>query len=235
MLCALRRHQEYQPLLIFNCISLEDLLIHNPVKAAFCGGVIAGLYSFIVAIALVAPMLKLPLKWILATALPPSLLVGVVTRNFNGIQERNSQALRRLSANQELFRGQSEIEERIRELTQDLAKSQKIVYRLQLLQHKMLHFGTELYSSRAQTVAKGIDVMERQLELTRDLIDGYHQIAAILEIEHETFRLTDALPEEMSASIVSRMAELEAIAQKREELALLVDPTKLLSKPDHLG
>lgn len=234
VLCALRRYQECQPLLIFNCISLEDLQVYKPNKAAFYSGVIASLFSFIVAVALAAPMLKLPLKWVLVGALPPSVLIGAVARNFSSLQERNSQTLKRLSANQELFQSQAEIEDRIQELAQDLATSQKTIYRMRLLWHKMLNAGADLYTSRAETIGKGIAVMEKQLGLTQNLIDGYRQIATILEIEYETTQLTDAMPEDLSATIVSRMAELEAIAQKREELALLVDPAKLLTKPDYL-
>jgi len=52
-------------------------------------------------------------------------------------------------------------------------------------------------------------MMEKQRGLTQNLIDGYTQVAAILEIEFQTSRLAEELPEDVSEQIFGRMEELK--------------------------
>jgi len=92
----------------------------------------------------------------------------------------------------------------------------------------MLEAGEDIYAYRMETISKGITVMEKQRGLTLNLINGYTQVASILEIEFQTSRLAEELPEDVSEQILGQMEELKAIEDKREELALLVDSARLL-------
>jgi hypothetical protein len=209
-------------------------LLHPPGRKARDQGIIAG-FATLIGGGILTMLLQLPNRVYLPIAIPAAIGAGAYVTRSKDTRCKDQQELAQLTSEQHLLKQIHDLEDRIQELKQEAVTQEKTIIQLQALRQKMLDTRTELYPNPAETFAKGVAVMEQQLNLTQNLIDGYQQIAAILEIEHETFRLTNALPEELSATIVSRMAELEAIAQKREELALLVDPTRLLAKPDYLG
>lgn len=234
LLYALRRNALVELIWIENTSTGNSYLLHSPGRKARDQGLVAG-FATLIGGGILAMLLQLPNRVYLPIALPAALGAGTYVARSKDTRCQDQQELAHFASEQRLLKQMHELEDRIEELNQDSLAQEKTIARLHSLRQKMLDAGADLYTHQAETVTKGIDVMERQLELTHDLMDGYHQIAAILEIEHETFRLTDALPETVSETIVSRMAELEAIAQKREELALLVDPARLLAEPDHLG
>ena len=71
--------------------------------------------------------------------------------------------------------------------------------------------------------------MEKQSGLIQNLIDGYSKIVEIVEIEYDTSRVAEQLPENVAVKISDRLEEMEALEQQKEELALMVDPAKLLA------
>lgn len=218
---------------IKNTTTGNSHLLHSPGRKARNQGIIAG-FATLIGGGILAMLFQLPNRVYLPIALPAALGAGAYVSRSKDTRTKDRQEIAHFTSEQHLLKQMHDLEDRIQDLQQESDAQVKTITQLHSLRQKMLDAG-ELYASRVETIAKGIAVMERQLGLTLDLIDGYHQIAAILEIEYKASQLTDAMPEEMSETILSRMAELKVIEEKREELALLVDPTKLLTKPDHLG
>ena len=49
----------------------------------------------------------------------------------------------------------------------------------------------------------------------------YFKIVEIIDIEYETSRLAEQIPEDVTQKILKRLDELKAVEAKKEELALL--------------
>lgn len=82
-----------------------------------------------------------------------------------------------------------------------------------------------MYARRITTVASGINVIEDQLDLVQNLLDGYTQLLKIIEIEYETSRLAEKLPSNFTSQVLTRLEELKAVEEKKQELSLRVDRT----------
>jgi hypothetical protein len=165
----------------------------------------------------------------LATVVPSAVGVGAYVTRLKDPRTRDNKELARLGSEQRLLLQKFELEQRTQELRQELEGNFRIISRLKGLRRKMLNAGEELYANRVETVSKGINVLEKQLDLSQNLIAGYTQIIDILAIEYETSRLAEQIPEDVSERILLRLEELRAIEAKKEELALLVNPQKLLN------
>ncbi|MEL7476663.1 MAG: hypothetical protein AAGJ55_10610, partial [Cyanobacteria bacterium J06555_12] len=85
-----------------------------------------------------------------------------------------------------------------------------------------------MYTRRIEVVERGIATVQETTILTRNLRDGYGQLAKILAIEYETSRLAEQLPDNNSRDILLRVSELEAMEERRTSLEALVNPQQLL-------
>ncbi len=219
---------------IENSTTGKSCLLLKPGAKARSTGLGAGVLALL-ASGLLASVLHLPMnKLYVAVAMPSAVGVGAYVAKRKSTKVRDRQELARLGSEQQLLAQKHELDKKIAELTQELKTNNRIIDRLEALQRKMISAGKDLYANRLETVAKGISVLEKQLDLTQNLIDGYSQIVEIIEIEYETSRLAEQLPEDVSENILRRLDELKAVEAKKEELALLVNPRKLLSygEPD---
>ncbi len=180
--------------------------------------------------ALLAAFVNIPLdKTFLATAVPSAVGVGACVTRLKDPRTRDKKELARLGSEQRLLLQKFDLEQRTQALRQELESNYRIISRLKSLQRKMQNAAQEMYANRIETVSKGINVLDKQLDLTQNLIAGYTQIIDVLAIEYETSRLAEQIPEDISEKILLRLEELKATEAKKEELALLVNPQKLLT------
>lgn len=86
----------------------------------------------------------------------------------------------------------------------------------------------DVYAYQVATIASGIKIMIQQIDLTQSLIDEYSQLVKLIEIEHETSRLTQRLPSEFTNQILTRIEELKLVEAQKQSMQLLVEQKKLL-------
>ncbi len=206
----------------------KSLLLQKPGAKARSKGIGAGVLTF-VAGGVLATMVHLPDKILLAAGIPSAVGVGAYVTRLKSPKTRDKRELTRLASEQQLLSQKFELEQRTQDLHSELEANQRTSRRLQELRRKM-QAEMELYGDRIETISMGIGILEQQIELTLNLISGYTKIINILTIEFETSRLAEQLPEDISGQILNRIEELKVIEAKREELSLLISPQRLLSK-----
>jgi hypothetical protein len=213
-----------------NVSTRKSLLLLNPnVKAlsrSFGAGVATLFVSFVV-----AGVLNISTNHLfLATTVPGAIGIGVYVSKRSSLKVRSSLELLRLSSEQQLLAQKHDLEQKVAQLTQELKANSSLVNRLQALRHKMISADADLYARRIITVTSGIDVIEEQNGLVQNLVNGYSQLLKVIEIEYETSRLAEKLPSDFTSQVLTRLDELKLIEAQKEELALRVDPQKLLSE-----
>ncbi|MGK7910688.1 MAG: hypothetical protein AB4050_04280 [Synechococcus sp.] len=167
-----------------------------------------------------------PTHWIItgAIAAATAALAGWSDR----YRLRDRRRLRQLDAEQRLLQQQFAMEQKQALFTHQLQQQQRLLKRLQALQERMQAADESMYTRRIQVVARGIATVKETTTLTRNLLDGYGQLAKILAIEYETSRLAEQLPDNDSRDILLRVSELEAMEERRMSLEALVNPQQLL-------
>lgn len=215
---------------IRNCTSNQNhLLLHPGAKVRSFGFNVAGLIWL--ASFFVASVLNIPINQkFYALTVPTAASVGLYVTKRQSIKVRDRLELRRLSSEQHLLAQKYDLEQKLAQLTQEWKANQKIIQRLKALQQKMTSADADMYTRRIATVASGIKVIEDQLDLVQKLVDGYSQLVKIIEIEYETSQLAEKLPSDFTSQVLTRLDELKLIEAQKEELALRVDPQKLLSE-----
>lgn len=207
----------------------SHLLFHPGAKARLLG--VNTAFLTLVANGLLAGLLHIPVnQFFWAAAIPGSIGVGVYVTKRSSIKVSDHAELRQLSSEQQLLAQKHELEQKITGFAQELNENQSIIQRLTRLQSKMISVGENLYASELVTVAKGINVIQKQLGLLQNLSDGYSQLIKVIEIEFETSGLVEQLPGDINEKIFKRLEELKTIQIKKEELALLFNPQQILAE-----
>jgi hypothetical protein len=208
----------------------ESYQFFSPNSQAKAIGLKAGMFVMGVSL-LLAYLLPLSPKQLLAIALPISTGVGVCVAQRQSRQgkERNLKIATRLKAEQMLLKRLESVNERLQQHRQDFVTERRTRDRLQQLHEKMSQTDSAQFESRLLVLDRGIAVLEEQLTLNQNLIDGYCQVKNLLEIEYETSRLAEQLPnaEDFGAKIFARLEELNALERQKEALALDREPAKL--------
>lgn len=208
----------------------SHLLLIKPGTTGIATGFATAVLT-LVGSSILAGFLQIPtnqLFW--ATTIPSSIGMGAYVTKRSSIKVRDRAELERLSSEQQLLAQKHELEQKIASLTTELQINQRLVQRLKALAQKMIAIGEEMYINQAETVSKAVTVLEKQLELTLNLINGYLQLAEIIEIEYETFQLTKQLPEDVITKMLNQLEELKVIESAKEELSLLVNSQKILAE-----
>lgn len=86
------------------------------------------------------------------------------------------------------------------------------------LREKMLSVGGEMYRSRIEGLEAALTVLEEQVGLDRQLMEGYAQAIKIVEIEIESGNAAEALPRTVANALAAKAEELDAIRKRNEEL-----------------
>ncbi|MCU0535175.1 MAG: hypothetical protein MUD14_14905 [Hydrococcus sp. Prado102] len=208
----------------------ESYQFFSPSSQAKIIGLKAGMFVMGVSL-LLAYLLPLSPKQLLAIALPTSAGVGVCVAQRQSRQgkERNARVATRLKAEQMLLKNLDSVNERLQQHQQNFIAERRTRDRLRQLHEKMSQTDTAQFESRLLVLDRGIAVLKEQLALNQNLIDGYSQVKNLLEIEYETSRLAEQLPnaEDFGAKIFARLEELNALERQKEALALDREPAKL--------
>ncbi|MBV8884399.1 MAG: hypothetical protein JO235_10445 [Chroococcidiopsidaceae cyanobacterium CP_BM_RX_35] len=163
-----------------------------------------------------------------ATEIPISVGAGLFITKRREPKIRDENELKRLNSEQQLLQQKYDLEQRQQALRQELEANRRMSERLAGLRSKM-NAEPEQYTTRIETVSKGITLLEQQVELAQNLLAGYAQIINILAIEYETSRLAEQLPNDITNQVLRKLEELKVIETKKEELSLLTNPQKLLN------
>jgi hypothetical protein len=86
------------------------------------------------------------------------------------------------------------------------------------LREKMLSVGEEMYRSRIEALEAALTILEEQVGLDRQLMEGYAQAIKIVEIEIESGNAAEALPATVANALAAKAEELDAIRKRNEEL-----------------
>lgn len=131
----------------------------------------------------------------------------------------------RLAAEQQLFGEKIELEQRVEELQRKLTTNQTRLNQLESLNQKMVEVGADLYAQRIERVSRAIAILDQQLSQDQQLIDQYARTIKMIEIELETSRAVEAIPnaENFMGMIFDRLAELKTIDQKTQQLRAQVE------------
>jgi hypothetical protein len=229
LLLYVMQNRELQELVwIQNATTGTSCLLTAPGARARRAGLGTAAVTFVGGI-LVATFNHLPtnqLFW--ATEIPITVGAGLVVTRRREPKIRDENELKRLNSEQQLLQQKSDLEQRQHALRQELEANRRTIERLAGLRSKM-NAEPDQYTTRIETVSKGITLLEQQVELAQNLLAGYAQIINILAIEYETSRLAEQLPNDITIQVLRKLEELKVIETKKEELFLLTEPQKLLN------
>lgn len=216
--------------LIHNATTAQSHHFYFPGWTAIARGIESAVLTFGAGI-LLAAIASFPttrLFWVVTV--PSSLGVGVYVTKRQSLKRSDNEEYRRLVAEQQLLSKQHDLTQRCSQLDQEVITNQRLIRRLQDLQDKMRCAGESLYTHRIETTTRAIAILEQQIGLAEKLIDGYSQIAKLLEIEIEVFQITEQIPVGDSNEFFRQLDELKTIETQKEEMAILVDPQRLLNE-----
>jgi len=153
-------------------------------------------------------------------------LVSILAARLKSPKIRlDSEQKARLAAEQQLFGEKIELEQRVEELRRKLTTNQARLNQLEALNQKMGEVGADLYAKRIERVSRAIAILSQQLGQDQHLINQYVRTIKMIEIELETSRAVDAIPntENFMGMIFDRLAELKMIDQKTQQLRAQVE------------
>ncbi|PSO72101.1 MAG: hypothetical protein BRC40_10605 [Cyanobacteria bacterium QH_8_48_120] len=214
---------------VVNYTTGESCHLFSPRRKARSSGAVTSIITLIGGGLLAWLLQGVPSKVVLVATVPSSIGIGMAVTRSQSFQERDAPIAARLGTEQTLLGRLHSLDERISDLQQELKSNQHLLQRLKKLKQKMSRAGAELYAHRLETTERAIANLEKQSGLIQNLIDGYSKIVEIVEIEYDTSRVAEQLPENVAVKISDRLEEMEALEQQKEELALMVDPAKLLA------
>jgi hypothetical protein len=169
-------------------------------------------------------------KLLLAAAAPTAAGVGTYATMRQRLKERDRQELGRLTSEQQLLLQKYDLEQQTTTLQQELKTNKRLIRRLENLRQEMLDTKQELYSRQIEIVSKGINTLSQQINLSEELLSGYNQIIKMISIEYETSRIAQVLPEDLSEKILQKLEELKIIEARKQEMAVQINPQKLLQE-----
>jgi hypothetical protein len=76
----------------------------------------------------------------------------------------------------------------------------------------------------------GIDLLERQIRVEKELIQEYDRADQMLEVELETLRIAGRLEDEAVEKITARIAELDVMREANRELELLLEANEEIER-----
>lgn len=178
---------------------------------------------------ILASLLQGPIEVLLwLGVLPTAFYGGRAMMHWRSPRLQPGREQQQLAAEQKLLGQIFQLQQRLTQLRQETQADLKVVQRLEALKQRMVAVAADLYSDRIARIENAVNVLNQQLGLSQSLIDGYAQALEMLQIEFETSRLVEQLPDDLGHRILSRLEELKAIEAQRDQINLRVDPAKLL-------
>jgi len=169
-------------------------------------------------------------RLLLAAAAPTAAGVGTYATMRQRLKERDRQELGRLTSEQQLLLQKYDIEQQTIALQRELNANKRLIRRLENLRQEMTIAKKDLYERQIEIVTKGTSAIAQQIELSNELLSGYNQIIRMISIEYETSRIAQVLPTDVSAKILQQLDELKAIELRKQEMAVQINPQKLLQE-----
>lgn len=180
--------------------------------------------------AVLANLFGLSPSQLIAVTFPSGIGVGALVAQVQSRKgkERDPCKVAQLKTEQLFLQQLNLLNQNLERCDQSLASERQLIKRLQRLSQLMRQADAELYAFRLEVLSRGIAVLEKQLTLSHNLVEGYSQLKKLVEIEYESSRLAEQLPaaQELGSSIFQRLEELKALEQQKTELELLIEPTK---------
>jgi hypothetical protein len=101
-----------------------------------------------------------------------------------------------------------------------VARDERVALRARLaaLQAKMRDVGLAMYEPRIASLDDALATIDAQLDLERQLLDGYEKSIKIIEIEYEAGTAEERLTEDVAPLIAQRLVELETLGERQREL-----------------
>jgi len=152
-----------------NSTTGKSLLLQKPGAKACSKGIGAGVLTF-VAGGVLATIVHLPDKILLAAGIPSSIGVGAYVTRLKSPKTKDKKELARLASEQQLLAQKFELEQRTQDLRSELEGNRRLIRRLQELRRKM-QAEVELYGERIETVSNNwlrvLYVIERKYSTAR--------------------------------------------------------------------
>lgn len=213
--------------MIVNLDNGRHHLIFNPLSNAILGAIKIGGLVLVAGLLASTILSGVASKVAYHAALPSAIAATAITIDKRRIKGHERRGATRLVAEQRLLSLQYEVGENVASLDSELRSHQQMVGRLQQLKRNMLSL-EDVYAGRVADVERAIATLEQQVKLCQDIRSGYDRVYRMLSIEFETSQLAEQLPDDIEAKILGRMEELKRLEELKAELALRVDPKKLL-------
>lgn len=100
-----------------------------------------------------------------------------------------------------------------------LSDKQDLRRRLMSLRAKMEEVALPAYRPRIASIDMALDTIDKQMAIHARLRDGYDKSIAMIDIELESGVAAEQMPEDISATILASVRELQALEASQAELA----------------
>jgi hypothetical protein len=216
---------------IINLGNEQKYLFYSLKKSAIKYGAIWSAVTFLVCIILgiYTSIPKQILQYILL-ALPA--VIGSIAgySRWQNDKETNTLQLIRLRQEQNWLEQMANLEERLERLEDDRHRETRLVDRMTAIKQEMIGVSRDIYSAQIQTYSKAIIALDRQSQLTKDLIDRYQKVMSMLQIAYNTSQIEANLPDLNlnNSNISTKLHELDLLERKREEMVAEVELTNIL-------
>lgn len=169
---------------------------------------------------------SLPIASIIYAVIPLSVGVGIgVNRLHNSKYKQLAQhEISRLRSEQQYLKQLNFLKERFDKLQIESIKEHKIIERLLDLKEKMIKVNSEIYQPKIDVIERGINALNKKLEVSESLLEGYHQLLTMYQIEYDSSVLTEAFPDldNSEHSLFDKLKELESLEEEKEELSIVL-------------
>lgn len=127
---------------------------------------------------------------------------------------------RKLEQVRTLLERKQEMEGQLVRVEQERRNRTVLKTRLEQLRAKMESVDPQLYQLRIERVTSAVAMLDQQIRLDDQLVDGYQRTVAMLEIEVESNTHVDELSEDIAEILRDRADQLAAIRERNEDLQL---------------
>jgi hypothetical protein len=194
--------------------------LRSPNQDARTMGRKAGSLVFLFALAASLAVGGVPARILQLISLPTAFSTGYVVHRKYRNHLRGSSKNQFLWMEQPLLGRLDELEQKLENGQSVYQSTQSLIQRLAKHQQKMRDLDANRYREQLDLVDRGTVILQRQLDVSRYLVKQYSQAIALLEVEIETGRLAEQLPDGEAIS-QRRWDELDELADLEQQLLVL--------------
>lgn len=228
LLHAMRNDQCQDLVCIINHTTGQHYRLFSPRSLSISAGLGTGIIVLAFGLLLSGALNGFAKNGLVAFSMPVAVGAGLYVMDRRNLRERNRRIILRLSSEQALLEQLFSARQRVEALKQELEGNQQVSQRLRRLQHRIEEAG--IYGHRIETTNRALVLLEKQLVVSSDLIVGYEKISNLIEIEFETSRLAELLPQCLDGGTFRYWDELKTLEEEYEKLKLLFDAEQALEQ-----